>query len=138
MHALNYCHNVKGVIHRDIKPDNIMINHNNQAVLIDFGVTSQIGSDVKIRDGTEIFFAPEMQKKRDERVIGANVDIWALGVTIFYMLTGRHPHHDCKDKEDLIRMLSNVPVDLSDIKKASTKDILSRMLMIDHTKRATL
>ena len=38
--ALYYCHNIIKVIHRDIKPDNIMINHNNEAVLIDFGVSS--------------------------------------------------------------------------------------------------
>jgi serine/threonine protein kinase len=37
--ALYYCHNVAKVIHRDIKPDNIMLNHNNEAVLIDFGVS---------------------------------------------------------------------------------------------------
>jgi serine/threonine protein kinase len=42
--ALHYCHNVvmapAKVIHRDIKPDNIMINHNNDAILIDFGVSA--------------------------------------------------------------------------------------------------
>ena len=38
--ALYYCHNVVKIIHRDIKPDNIMINHNNEAVLIDFGVSA--------------------------------------------------------------------------------------------------
>ena len=38
--ALYYCHKVIKVIHRDIKPDNIMINHNNEAVLIDFGVSA--------------------------------------------------------------------------------------------------
>ena len=40
--ALYYCHNVIKVIHRDIKPDNIMINHNNVAVLIDFGVSALV------------------------------------------------------------------------------------------------
>ena len=40
--ALQYCHKVIGVIHRDIKPDNIMINHNDEAVLIDFGVSALI------------------------------------------------------------------------------------------------
>jgi serine/threonine protein kinase len=37
--ALHYCHVVAKVIHRDIKPDNIMLNHNDEAVLIDFGVS---------------------------------------------------------------------------------------------------
>jgi serine/threonine protein kinase len=37
--ALHYCHKVVKLIHRDIKPDNIMINHNSEAVLIDFGVS---------------------------------------------------------------------------------------------------
>ena len=40
--ALYYCHNVIKVIHRDIKPDNIMINHNNVAVLTDFGVSALV------------------------------------------------------------------------------------------------
>jgi serine/threonine protein kinase len=37
--ALHYCHEVAKVVHRDIKPDNIMLNHNDEAVLIDFGVS---------------------------------------------------------------------------------------------------
>ena len=37
--ALHYCHKVAKVIHRDIKPENIMLNHNDEAVLIDFGVS---------------------------------------------------------------------------------------------------
>ena len=40
--ALHYCHRVIGVIHRDIKPDNIMVNHNDEAVLIDFGVSALV------------------------------------------------------------------------------------------------
>ena len=40
LRAIYYCHNVANVIHRDIKPDNVMINHNNEAVLIDFGVSA--------------------------------------------------------------------------------------------------
>ena len=40
--ALYYCHKVTKVIHRDIKPANIVINHNNEAVLIDFGVSAII------------------------------------------------------------------------------------------------
>jgi len=38
--ALYYCHKVVKLIHRDIKPENIVINHNNEAVLIDFGIST--------------------------------------------------------------------------------------------------
>jgi serine/threonine protein kinase len=43
--ALHYCHNVAQVFHRDIKPDNIMLNHNGEAILIDFGVSALKGSN---------------------------------------------------------------------------------------------
>ena len=60
--ALHYCHDVAKVFHRDIKPDNIMINHNNEAVLIDFGVSALKGDDdfIHTKMGTLLFFAPEM------------------------------------------------------------------------------
>jgi serine/threonine protein kinase len=40
--ALYYCHKIIKVIHRDIKPDNIMVNHNEEAVIIDFGVSALV------------------------------------------------------------------------------------------------
>ena len=45
LRALYYSHKVVKVIHRDIKPENIMINHNDEAVLIDFGVSAIIEGD---------------------------------------------------------------------------------------------
>ena len=62
--ALYYCHKTIQVIHRDIKPDNIMINHNNDAVLIDFGVSALVDKEeddnMETNMGTYIFYAPEM------------------------------------------------------------------------------
>jgi serine/threonine protein kinase len=61
--AIHYCHNVIKVIHRDIKPDNIMINHNDEAVLIDFGVSALCdGNDDELNNtqGSYMFFAPEL------------------------------------------------------------------------------
>jgi len=91
--ALHYCHTVINVIHRDIKPDNIMVNHNNEAVLIDFGVSALVEQDndeIKGNNmGSYIFFAPEMFMKSQGAVIrGVKTDIWALGVTFFFLLTG--------------------------------------------------
>ena len=91
LRALYYCHKVIKVIHRDIKPDNIMINHNEQAVLIDFGLAAlfeqeendEMGSNI----GTYTYYAPEMFCS-NVKVRGEKTDLWALGVTLFYMLTG--------------------------------------------------
>jgi serine/threonine protein kinase len=62
--ALNYCHKVAKIIHRDIKPDNIGINHNGEAVLIDFGVSADVEhtTDDTLEEnmGSYMFFAPEM------------------------------------------------------------------------------
>ena len=95
LRALYYCHRVIKVIHRDIKPDNIMISCYNVAVLIDFGVSALVDQrdDDLLSDklGSYLFFAPEMfQDKNAEnvKIRGEKTDIWALGVTLFYMITG--------------------------------------------------
>ena len=71
--ALFYCHKVVNVIHRDIKPDNIMINHNQEAVLIDFGVSfimmKDNEKDLAIDNalGSKLYFAPELFYDKEER-----------------------------------------------------------------------
>jgi serine/threonine protein kinase len=101
--ALNYCHKVAKVIHRDIKPDNIMLNHNSEAVLIDFGVSAIIeGREDDTLDnnmGSYLFFAPEMfmRDNKSVKVRGEKTDIWALGITFFFLLSGSYPCGDAKN-----------------------------------------
>ena len=100
--ALYYCHKIIKVIHRDIKPDNIMINHNNEAVLIDFGVSAlvdkQEDDELSNNMGSYMFFAPEMFRGKNTqiKVRGERTDIWALGVTLYYLLCGRYPFEAAK------------------------------------------
>jgi serine/threonine protein kinase len=83
--ALNFIHN-KGVIHRDIKPDNLMISKDGRKIkLIDFGLACWTDSDDEFRFqkcGTTTFMAPEMM---NGYVYDSKVDIYSLGVTFFMM-----------------------------------------------------
>ena len=93
--ALYYCHQIAHVIHRDIKPDNIMLNHNDEAILIDFGVSSQDAELIESNMGTYMLFSPEMFGK--DKVLGEKSDIWALGMTFYYLIVGYYPWKDAKN-----------------------------------------
>jgi serine/threonine protein kinase len=91
--ALNYIH-THGVVHRDLKPENIMVDEQDNIKLIDFGIASQAGSRrltfAKLSQvmGTPEYISPEQVKgKRGD----ARSDIYALGVMLYEMLTGKTP-----------------------------------------------
>ena len=106
--ALEYCHNTIKVIHRDIKPENIMINHNNEAVLIDFGVSAIVehqenDDELTSKMGSYMFFAPEMfeSSTSTKKVRGRKTDLWALGITLYYMLCGQYPYESAKNQFEI-------------------------------------
>lgn len=87
--ALSVLHS-RGVIHRDVKPENIMVDKNGRVVLIDFNASrkeSAAGKDTKIM-GTVGYAAPEQLGLSQS---DARTDIYAVGVLYNVMLTGHHP-----------------------------------------------
>jgi len=142
--ALHYCHKVIKVIHRDIKPDNIMINHNNEAVLIDFGVSALVDNQVDDKldgnnMGSYVFFAPEMFLRSKGAVIrGELTDIWALGSTFFYLLCGKFPTHKASNLLALKEAITTEEPDFSLIKNENARNIIKKMLMKNPDERATL
>jgi serine/threonine-protein kinase len=91
--ALDYIHS-NGVVHRDLKPENIMVNGDDHIKLIDFGIASSLGSRrltfAKFSQtmGTPDYISPEQVKgKRGD----GRSDIYALGVMLYEMLTGKVP-----------------------------------------------
>lgn len=88
--ALDYIHNQE-VVHLDVKPANILFSSDGRAVLSDFGVTraQSVLSQIRGRIGTLLYNAPE--QFRPDVVADKRVDIYALGLILYEMLTGQNP-----------------------------------------------
>jgi DNA-binding response OmpR family regulator len=83
-----------GILHRDLKPGNVMLRTHSEAALIDFGLAKQLRQDSELTDqglilGTPHYMSPEQGHGEP---IDARTDIYSLGVLLFEMLTGRKPY----------------------------------------------
>ena len=89
--ALHYAHG-RGVIHRDIKPSNVMLTTDNDVRIIDFGIAIVNGSEISRIEGiagSPSYMSPEQVK--GERNLDGRSDLYALGITIYEVLSGRLP-----------------------------------------------
>lgn len=101
--ALHVAHKAK-VLHLDIKPDNILVDENGDAILIDFGVARQYDPDGNVvnphgsKSGS-MFASPEL-KEGNMVKFGAQADIFGLAASIFYLLACPHTPHPIMDFSD--------------------------------------
>ena len=98
------------LVHRDIKPSNIMVTPEDQAKLLDFGLSRQM--DIRVTQpgtllGTIDYMAPE--QARDASSVDIRADIYGLGATLFWCLTGRAPHQDARSDMDRLSRFQQPP-----------------------------
>lgn len=109
--GLIYAHSF-GYIHRDIKPNNILINRMGEAKLTDFGIAKVVGGETLTRRGFVVGTTPYMAPEYlSQGVVTPQTDIYAVGATLYEMLTNRLPFEHDSSKENLVDFVKRMCTD---------------------------
>ena len=109
--ALHYAH-LRNVVHRDVKPDNILVLPDGRAKLTDFGLAKDHNNDMDLTRaasglGTPNFMAPE--QFADAKTVGPRADVYALAATLYAAVTGRVPFAAKTPFATLVKKERDVP-----------------------------
>ncbi len=122
--ALNHAHK-RGVIHRDLKPGNIILDEQGEPMITDFGLAldlERFGRPGPVIAGTPRYMAPE-QIYGDKALIGPPTDIYALGAVLYEMLTGRPPFEGRELNELLNAISKKEPLDPRELRRELDAEI---------------
>ena len=132
--AVKYLHENKGVIHRDIKLDNILFDASGTLKLLDFGFGNTGKEVYSTQCGSYPYVAPELFSGKSYT---SAIDIWSCGVVLYAMLTGKLPFYS-DNISLLVEQIQHSYPDFSDFPSDEAIDLVHKMLTKDPARRIGL
>jgi len=122
--AVHHAHQ-RGILHRDLKPNNLLIDQRGEPHVADFGLAKKVGVDDATRTGaivgTPAYMAPE--QARAEKSLTTAVDVWSLGAILYEWLTGRPPFRGADPLATLMKLASEEPESPRALNPAIDRDL---------------
>ena len=136
--GIEYLH-AQGVVHRDIKPDNLLLTEDDVLKIVDFGVSEMFEKDTEMLTvksaGSPAFLPPELCVAKHGGISGKAADIWSMGVTLYCLRFGRIPF----EKEGVLDLYQAIKEELLECNKEDCskglQDLLHKLLDKDPTTR---
>ena len=136
LEAVSYLHDI-GIIHRDLKMQNILINEKFDIKLIDFGFANFYNKKKKFNVfcGTYSYMAPELVSRIPYD--GKATDVWSIGVLLYIMLTGDFPFKGTNQME-MTNNIKNLNYSLPSFLNPEVCDLFKQIFVVDYKKRISI
>eukprot|EP00742_Colponemidia_sp_Colp-10_P000969 GILJ01001051.1.p1 GENE.GILJ01001051.1~~GILJ01001051.1.p1 ORF type:complete len:618 (+),score=74.60 GILJ01001051.1:97-1950(+) len=137
--AVAYCHS-RGVIHRDLKLENILLGENEEVKVADFGLSGFVmpGGKARTRGGSLAYIAPEVLTGKSQESDPFKLDVWAMGVILYTLVVGQLPFRGHNEKETIKKIVQG-DIHYHDVDVSSEfRDIIKRMLTVDAVQRMSV